>query len=115
LPEGGAIYVPSSARPTIELPSWQSHEVDGLRVTAVPVRHLGFRYAGDRAWMTKSFTGYVVQYNGLSVYFGGDTAYTPSFADTAGRFADLDLALLPIAPIHPRPFMCRAHCKRSWT
>lgn len=109
LPEGGAVYVPSSRVRTIELPPWQAHEVGGLRVTAVPVRHLGFRYAGDRAWMTKSFTGYVIEYRGLTVYFGGDTAYTRSFAATGRRFPGIDLAILPIAPIHPRSFMCRAH------
>jgi L-ascorbate metabolism protein UlaG (beta-lactamase superfamily) len=109
LPEGGLVYVPSSDAPTIELPPWQAHEVDGLRVTAVPVRHVGFRYSGDRAWMVHSFTGYVVQYHGLEVYFGGDTAYTRSFAATAERFPGIDLAILPIAPIHPRSFMCRTH------
>ena len=109
LPEGGAVYVPSSGVPTIELPPWRAHEVDGLRVTGVPVRHLGFRYAGDRAWMTHSFTGYVVEYHGLRVYFGGDTAYTRAFRATGERFPGIDLAILPIAPIHPRSFMCRTH------
>jgi N-acyl-phosphatidylethanolamine-hydrolysing phospholipase D len=109
LPEGGAVYVPSSAAPTIELPSWRSHEVDGLRVTAVPVRHVGFRYSGDRAWMTHSFTGYIIEYHGLRVYFGGDTAYTKSFAATGERFPGIELAILPIAPIEPRSFMCRTH------
>lgn len=109
LPEGGAVYVPLARTPTIELPIWQSHEVDGLRVTAVPVRHNGWRYAGDRAWMTRSFTGYVVEYRGLVVYFGGDTAYTRAFRQTAQRFPGIDLAILPIAPLHPRAFMCRYH------
>jgi L-ascorbate metabolism protein UlaG (beta-lactamase superfamily) len=109
LPEGGAVYVPSSAVPTIELPPWRSHESDGVRVTAAPVRHLGFRYSGDREWMTHSFTGYVVEYRGLRVYFGGDTAYTKSFAATGERFPGIDLAILPIAPIEPRSFMCRTH------
>lgn len=109
LPEGGAVYVPSSGVPTIELPSWRSHESNGLRVTAVPVRHVGFRYSGDRAWMTHSFTGYVIEYHGLRVYFGGDTAYTQSFAATAERFPGIELAILPIAPIEPRSFMCRTH------
>jgi N-acyl-phosphatidylethanolamine-hydrolysing phospholipase D len=109
LPEGGLVYVPSSGAPTFELPPWQAHEVDGLRVTAVPVRHVGFRYSGDREWMVHSFTGYVIQYHGLQVYFGGDTAYTRSFAATAERFGGIDLAILPIAPIHPRGFMCRTH------
>jgi N-acyl-phosphatidylethanolamine-hydrolysing phospholipase D len=109
LPEGGAVYVPSSDVPTIELPSWRSHEVDGLRVTAVPVRHVGFRYSGDRDWMTHSFTGYIIEYRGLRVYFGGDTAYTKSFAATGERFPGIELAILPIAPIEPRSFMCRTH------
>ena len=109
LPEGGAIYVPASAAPTIELPSWHSHEADGLRVTAVPVRHNGWRYAGDRSWMTKSYTGYVVEYRDLAVYFGGDTAYTSAFRETAQRVPHIDLAVLPIAPMHPHSFMCRFH------
>lgn len=109
LPEGGAVYVPSSDVPTIELPGWRSHESDGLRVTGVPVRHVGFRYSGDREWMTHSFTGYIVEYHGLRVYFGGDTAYTKSFAATGERFPGIELALLPIAPIEPRSFMCRTH------
>jgi L-ascorbate metabolism protein UlaG (beta-lactamase superfamily) len=109
LPEGGTVYVPSSGVPTIELPPWQAHESDGLRVTAAPVRHVGFRYAGDRAWMLHSFTGYVVEYHGLTLYFGGDTAYSRSFRDTGQRFPGIDLAILPIAPIQPRAFMCRTH------
>ncbi|HMJ15270.1 MAG TPA: MBL fold metallo-hydrolase, partial [Polyangiaceae bacterium] len=109
LPEGGVVYVPSSRTPTIELPSWQSHELNGLRVTAVPVQHNGWRYAGDRSWMTRSYTGYVVEYRGLVVYFGGDTAYTPAFRETARRFPRIDLAILPIAPLHPRAFMCHNH------
>jgi len=109
LPEGGAVYVPSSDVPTIELPAWQSHESDGLRVTAVPVRHVGFRYSGDREWMTHSFTGYLIEYHGLRVYFGGDTAYTRAFAATGRRFPGIELAILPIAPIEPRSFMCRTH------
>ena len=109
LPEGGTVYVPSSAVTPIELPSWRQHEVDGLRVTAVPVQHYGFRYSGDRAWMTTTFTGYVVEYHGLRVYFGGDTAYAESFAETGATFPGLDLAILPIAPIEPRSFMCHSH------
>lgn len=109
LPEGGAVYVPLSGVPTIELPSWHSHQVDGLRITAVPVKHNGWRYAGDRSWMTRSYTGYVIEYHDLVVYFGGDTAYTRAFADTRQHFPEIDLAILPIAPVHPRSFMCKNH------
>lgn len=110
LPEGGLAYVPGSSVPTDELAPWESFELDGLRITATPVEHNGWRYAGDRAWRATAYTGYVVEYNGLSFYFGGDTATSPwMFAATGRRFPHLDLALLPIAPIHPREFMCRTH------
>jgi len=51
-----------------------------------------------------------VEYNGQTIYFGGDTAISNwKFSATARRFSNIDLALLPIAPIHPREFMCKTH------
>jgi L-ascorbate metabolism protein UlaG (beta-lactamase superfamily) len=109
VPQRGLLSVPGFSFRTWELATWESWERDGLRVTAVPVRHNGFRYALDGEWMTTSYTGYVVEYAGRTVYFGGDTAMTKGFRATAERFPSIDLAILPIAPIHPREFMCRAH------
>jgi N-acyl-phosphatidylethanolamine-hydrolysing phospholipase D len=110
VPQGGLVYVPNFRFETRELPPWTSWEKDGLRITAVPVDHVGWRYGIDVAWMKTSFTGYVVEYHGLTVYFGGDTAYDrEKFRAAAARFPHIDLALLPIAPIHPRDFMKRVH------
>jgi len=93
-----------------ELEPWTSYEHEGLRVTAVPVQHVGGRYGLDAAFETRAFTGYVFEYHGLSVYFGGDTAYVPSaFQATRARFPDLSLALLPICPDTPRDFMQYTH------
>ena len=109
-PAGARAYIPDSAIPLASLASFDAwHGADGLTITAVPVKHVGWRYGIDSAWMT-SFSGYVVEYHGLTVYFGGDTAYDEtSFTSTAARFPHIDLALLPIAPIHPRDFMQRSH------
>jgi N-acyl-phosphatidylethanolamine-hydrolysing phospholipase D len=109
VPQRGLVYVPGFSFRTWELATWESWERDGLRVTAVPVRHNGFRYGLDGEWMTTSYTGYVIEYAGHTVYFGGDTAKTRGFRATAERFPSIELALLPIAPIAPREFMCRAH------
>jgi L-ascorbate metabolism protein UlaG (beta-lactamase superfamily) len=109
VPQRGLLYVPGFSFPSWELATWESWERDGLRVTAVPVRHNGFRYGLDGEWMTTSYTGYVVEYAGRTVYFGGDTAMTRGFRAAAERFPSIDLAILPIAPIEPRDFMCRAH------
>ncbi|RYZ07101.1 MAG: MBL fold metallo-hydrolase [Myxococcales bacterium] len=93
-----------------ELPTWRSFEAAGVRVTAVPVRHVGGRYGLDEGFEPAAFTGYVFEYHGLSVYFGGDTAYAPElFAATRRRFPTLDLAILPICPMAPRDFMERTH------
>ena len=110
VPRKGLIYVPDYPFESGELPTWSTWESDGLRVTAVPVKHSGYRYGIDRAWMDQSYTGYVIQYHGLTVYFGGDTAYDrENVAATAARFPSIDLALLPIAPIHPRAHMKDKH------
>lgn len=110
MPRGGVAYLPDYSFPVVELGRWQAWEQGGLRVTAVPVEHMGFRYGIDAAWATESFTGYVIEYHGIKVYFGGDTAYDQkNFVETAERFPGIDLALLPIAPIEPRDFMRRYH------
>src|SRR5205814_6076532 len=80
------------------------------RITSVPVDHVGFRYGADAAWMTTSFTGYVIDYHGIRVYFSGDTAYDQKvFVETGVRYPGIDLALLPIGPIEPRELMRRFH------
>jgi len=111
MPRGGLVYLTDFSFDAFELGTWQTwQEKDNLKITAVPVSHVGFRYGIDNAWTDSAYTGYVVEYHGLKVYFGGDTAYDESaFVDTARRFPGLDLALLPISPAEPRDFMRRTH------
>lgn len=110
VPEHGLVYLPDFAFDAMELPVWRSYEESGMRVTAVPVRHVGWRYGTDAAWMTKSFCGYVIEYNGMTVYYGGDTGYeAPDFAAARARFPHIDVAILPIGPIAPRAFMEHNH------
>lgn len=110
LPRGGLTYLTDFAFDAFELGTWERWERDGLRITAVPVRHVGFRYGIDDAWMKDAFTGYLVEYHGLKVYFGGDTAYDErAFVETGRRFPGIDLALLPAGPAEPREFMRRTH------
>ncbi|WP_437590065.1 MBL fold metallo-hydrolase [Sorangium sp. So ce1000] len=110
VPRGGLVYVPNYRFGSFEVPTWTTWRQGDLKITAVPVRHDGYRYGLDRDWMTETFTGYVVEYHGITVYFGGDTAYDRDrFAKTRARFPSIDLALLPIAPVGPRDFMASKH------
>jgi L-ascorbate metabolism protein UlaG (beta-lactamase superfamily) len=110
MPPGGTAYLTDFGFPVYELRTWQAWTRGGLTVTAVPVAHVGGRYGIDSEWMEGAFTGYVVEYHGMKVYFGGDSAYDQAlFAETGQRFPKLDLALLPIAPIEPRDIMRHFH------
>jgi L-ascorbate metabolism protein UlaG (beta-lactamase superfamily) len=110
IPEGATVYVPRFDFPTTEVKTWQTWSEGGLEVTAVPVRHVGWRYGADLVWMTRSFTGYVLRYHGLTVYYGGDTGYeAANFRAARERFPGIDLAILPIGPIAPRAVMEKTH------
>ena len=111
LPEGMLAYLPEFAYPTMkELKPWEELEEDGVRITAVPVQHFSGRYGFDAPWMGKrGTTGYIIQYRGRTVLFGGDTAYDPEIFRNIGARFSVDVALLPIAPIEPRSFMRRYH------
>lgn len=105
VPPQGLVYLPNFDFPMRELRTWESWERDGLRITAVPVLHNGWRYGIDGAWMRESYTGYVIEYRDRTVYFGGDTGYDSTlFAETRKRFPRIDLALLPIAPMKPHEY-----------
>jgi len=110
VPPGVRASMPRYSFDIRELEPWAAYEQNGLRITAVPVQHIGGRYALDAAFEPRAFTGFVFEYHGLSVYFGGDTAYLPSaFKATRARFPSLALALLPICPDEPRDFMQYTH------
>ena len=67
LPPGARADVPRYAFESREIERWESYESQGVRVTAVPVRHVGGRWGIDQAWQPRAFTGYVFEYHGLSV------------------------------------------------
>jgi L-ascorbate metabolism protein UlaG (beta-lactamase superfamily) len=81
-----------------ELDWGQRATLRGLTVEAIRVKHWGQRYPWDRR--ERGYNAYVLRQDGLTVLFGGDTAYTPDLARRLGG-ARIDAALLPIGGYNP--------------
>jgi L-ascorbate metabolism protein UlaG (beta-lactamase superfamily) len=93
-----------------ELDWWQSFGVgvgDGVRVVCIPARHFSGRGLRDRD--RTLWCGYVVVGASGAVYFAGDTAAGPHFAEVRERFGRVRLALLPVGAFLPRWFMRPVH------
>ena len=112
VPEGGLLYIPNYNFESNEIKWWETININGVKITSVPVLHNGMRYGLDYKWLPRAYTGYVIEYNGITVYYSGDTGYatnTKLFTETAEKFKKIDLAILPIAPIHPREYSYIRH------
>ncbi|MEP0822200.1 MAG: MBL fold metallo-hydrolase [Ignavibacterium sp.] len=111
LPLGSLPYTPELGFEEMrEMRPWETIEHQGVRITAVPVQHFSGRYGFDMLWMRdRGYTGWVIEYRGITVFFGGDTGYHPELFKEIGRRFRIDLAILPIGPIEPRDFMERYH------
>ena len=90
-----------------ELDWWQTVQIGGAAITAVPAQHFSARTPWDRN--RTLWCGFVVEVDGLTIYFAGDTGYATHFAEAGGRWPRIDLALLPIGAYEPRWFMIYAH------
>ncbi|MBI3579246.1 MAG: MBL fold metallo-hydrolase [Ignavibacteriales bacterium] len=111
IPWGGAPYTPEMGfTQTREMKPWEVLEEDGVRITAVPAQHFSGRYGLDISWMRdRGYTGYVIQYKGKTVFVAGDTGYNSDLFKDIGKNFNIDVAILPIAPVEPREFMQRNH------
>ncbi|HET9954465.1 MAG TPA: MBL fold metallo-hydrolase [Polyangiaceae bacterium] len=110
VPRGILEYLPRFPFPERGIGPWSSIVLDGVTITAVPVAHPGGRYGLDESTCGDCSTGFVLEHDGWTIYFGGDTAYASArFQETRQRFPHIDLAILPICPIAPRDFMRKTH------
>lgn len=90
-----------------ELTWHDSSEVNGLHLTCVPAQHFSGRGLFSRN--STLWCGWVLSADTRSVYFAGDTALNPSFADIGARYGPFDIALMPIGAYDPRWFMRSVH------
>ena len=80
----------------------------------MPTQHWCRRYLHD---LNRHLWGsFVVEGNGKTLYFGGDSAYSPHFREVGTYFPGIALALVGIGAYRPTWFMQGAHTspEQAW-
>jgi Predicted Zn-dependent hydrolases of the beta-lactamase fold len=93
-------------RHVVELDWWQSADVKGAAVRAMPAQHFSARRFRDRN--RTLWSGFVLEIAQRRHYFAGDTAHHPEFA-AIGELGPFDLVMMPIGAYDPRWFMRIVH------
>jgi L-ascorbate metabolism protein UlaG (beta-lactamase superfamily) len=96
-------------KPTQEAGWYQQYNTDTTQVSIyfLPTRHWsnrGLSDANKRLW-----GAFVVQINGRTLYFGGDTGYGTHYQTAAQLFPNIDVAFVAIGAYAPRWFMAPNH------
>ncbi len=91
----------------VEMDWWETSTFMDARVTFLPAQHWSGRWIRDR---NRSLWGsFMVETPKGSLYFAGDTGYSPHFKEIRSRIGSPSIALLPIGAYEPRWFMKQAH------
>jgi L-ascorbate metabolism protein UlaG (beta-lactamase superfamily) len=93
--------------PVHELDWGESFSLAECTIHCVPALHFSSRGILDRN--RTLWCGYVIESQERLVYFAGDTAFGPHFAQIREKFGTPSLALLPIGAYEPRWFMSPVH------
>ncbi len=103
-------------QPVTEAGWYQRYDTarDEPQVSFMPTQHWCRRYLTDtnrRLWGS-----FVLEGHERKVWFGGDSAASPHFAEVAKYFRDLDLAMIGIGAYKPAWFMQGAHTspEQAW-
>ena len=107
-PAGTEQYMPSLRMKMVRMKTGNSRklgyigetkDIDGVKVTTVFANHPGGRYVMDSyVWFEPGATGYIIEYQGITVFFAGDTVYDKEAYKVLGKKFDVNLAILPIGP-----------------
>ena len=93
--------------PVHELDWGESFSLSNFTVHSVPALHFSARGVLDRN--KALWCGYLIKSCERLIYFAGDTAFGPHFAQIREKFGSPHLALLPIGAYEPRWFMSSVH------
>lgn len=77
----------------------ESVMIDGVKITSVYAKHSGGRYGIDSYyWNEKGHTAYLIEYNGVTIFFSGDSGYDKYAFKEIGNNVNIDVALIQTGP-----------------
>ena len=77
----------------------ETRTINGVKITTVFAAHQGGRYGLDSyLWTVPGYTGYIIEYNGMTVFYAGDTIYDEDAYKVLGSKYKINLGLIPIGP-----------------
>lgn len=77
----------------------ESKTIDGVKITSVYAKHSGGRYGIDSYfWEDKGHTGFIIEYNGVTIFYSGDTGYDEKAFKKLGNLYKIDAALIQTGP-----------------
>ncbi len=92
----------------IETLNWYERlELDGFKATFLPSVHWSRRGVADSR--TRLWGAFVIEYEGLKIYFSGDTSYGEHFKEVKELFGKVDYSIIGIGAFRPRPHVHRNH------
>src|SRR6478672_11320114 len=86
---------------------WQAGDLGPPSAVCTPAQHFSGRYPWNRN--ATLWCGWAIGLGAHRIFFAGDTALHPEFADIARRSGPFDMAILPIGAYDPRWFMKAVH------
>lgn len=91
----------------LEYTEWENY--NDVKITCLPVKHFGGRWQLNGDFLKYQYASFMIEAAGKTIYFGGDTAYSPHFTEIAKQFPNIDVAILPIGAYEPRWMMHKNH------
>lgn len=108
VPLGLAVWFQRLGRHRVqEMDWWQTTDYGPIRMHCVPSQHFSMRTPFDAN--RSLWAGWVLETPAGTIFFAGDTGYTPQFQEIGRRFGPMRLALIPIGGYRPRWFMRPMH------
>ncbi len=99
LPKGCGRFV--NRGEIVELKNWEVWKSKDVEVVKVPALHNKGR---NLLYPDTEVGGFIVSVGGISIYFAGDTAFSPElYTEIGNRFPSIDFAMLPIGGFSPFP------------